>query len=111
MQIQQRAGTSQVRKLNIINVRARRGHFWRKNEKNEVFDEKMRFLLVSSKNSSNFAPANVTSIVHFDSVAQLVEQLTLNQWVVGSSPTGVTNQCPGGGIGRRARFRFVCRKV
>ena len=26
----------------------------------------------------------------FDSVAQLVEQLTLNQWVVGSSPTGVT---------------------
>ena len=25
-----------------------------------------------------------------DSVAQLVEQLTLNQWVVGSSPTGVT---------------------
>ena len=25
-----------------------------------------------------------------DSVAQLVEQLTLNQWVEGSSPSGVT---------------------
>ena len=29
--------------------------------------------------------------LHDDSVAQLVEQLTLNQWVVGSSPTGDTN--------------------
>ena len=28
----------------------------------------------------------------FDSVAQLVEQLTLNQWVEGSSPSGVTKQ-------------------
>ena len=27
-----------------------------------------------------------------DSVAQLVEQMTLNHWVVGSSPTGVTRQ-------------------
>ncbi len=27
-----------------------------------------------------------------DSVAQLVEQMTLNHWVVGSSPTGVTKQ-------------------
>ena len=27
-----------------------------------------------------------------DSVAQLVEQLTLNQWVEGSSPSGVTRQ-------------------
>ena len=26
-----------------------------------------------------------------DSVAQLVEQLTLNQWVEGSSPSGVTS--------------------
>lgn len=26
-----------------------------------------------------------------DSVAQLVEQMTLNHWVVGSSPTGVTS--------------------
>ena len=28
----------------------------------------------------------------FDSVAQLVEQLTLNQWVEGSSPSGVTRK-------------------
>ena len=28
----------------------------------------------------------------FDSVAQLVEQLTLNQWVEGSSPSGVTQK-------------------
>ena len=27
-----------------------------------------------------------------DSVAQLVEQLTLNQWVEGSSPSGVTQR-------------------
>ncbi len=27
-----------------------------------------------------------------DSVAQLVEQLTLNQWVEGSSPSGVTKK-------------------
>ncbi len=27
-----------------------------------------------------------------DSVAQLVEQMTLNHWVVGSSPTGVTTR-------------------
>lgn len=27
-----------------------------------------------------------------DSVAQLVEQMTLNHWVVGSSPTGVTSR-------------------
>ena len=27
-----------------------------------------------------------------DSVAQLVEQMTLNHWVVGSSPTGVTER-------------------
>lgn len=29
-----------------------------------------------------------------DSVAQLVEQMTLNHWVVGSSPTGVTSKRP-----------------
>ena len=28
----------------------------------------------------------------FDSLAQLVEQLTLNQWVEGSSPSGVTKR-------------------
>ena len=27
-----------------------------------------------------------------DSVAQLVEQMTLNHWVEGSSPSGVTRQ-------------------
>ena len=31
-------------------------------------------------------------ISFFDSVAQLVEQLTLNQWVEGSSPSGVTEK-------------------
>ena len=31
-------------------------------------------------------------VIFYDSVAQLVEQLTLNQWVEGSSPSGVTNQ-------------------
>ena len=31
-----------------------------------------------------------TELQDNDSVAQLVEQMTLNHWVVGSSPTGVT---------------------
>ena len=39
--------------------------------------------LVSSKKSSTFAPAFETKHVF---LAQLVEQLTLNQWVQGSSP-------------------------
>ncbi len=34
-----------------------------------------------------FAPPNL-------SVAQLVEQLTLNQWVTGSNPVGETNNQP-----------------
>lgn len=34
----------------------------------------------------------LSAVVLIDSVAQLVEQLTLNQWVVGSSPTGVTSR-------------------
>ena len=38
-------------------------------------------------------------------LAQLVEQLTLNQRVVGSKPTRPTI-CECGGIGRRAGFRF-----
>ena len=49
--------------------------------------------LFNSKNSINFALANgKTTRKHHkdDSVAQLVEQMTLNHWVVGSSPTGVT---------------------
>ena len=39
-----------------------------------------------------------------DSLAQLVEQLTFNQWVAGSSPARVI--CGFGGIGRRTRFRI-----
>lgn len=41
-----------------------------------------------------------------DSVAQLVEQMTLNHWVVGSSPTGVTT--------REIAFRqslFLCLRI
>jgi hypothetical protein len=51
-------------------------------------------------------------IVHpkFGPLAQLVEQLTLNQRVVGSRPTRpITSRlewCESGGIGRRAGFRF-----
>ena len=40
-----------------------------------------------SKKSSTFAPAFQKCEV---SLAQLVEQLTLNQWVEGSSPSGDT---------------------
>ncbi len=54
-------------------------------------------------------------------LAQLVEQLTLNQWVEGSNPSGPTtffslhdvsrtrsigNHCESGGIGRRTRLRI-----
>ena len=42
-------------------------------------------LLEGKQKNCMFAPHQ-----QIDSVAQLVEQLTLNQWVVGSSPTGVT---------------------
>ena len=41
-----------------------------------------------SKKSSTFAPALEKKV--FVSLAQLVEQLTLNQWVEGSSPSGDT---------------------
>jgi hypothetical protein len=47
---------------------------------------------------------------NFDFVAQLVEQYTFNVWVVGSSPTGVTN-LPKWRNGRRAGLRnqyFMC---
>ena len=49
--------------------------------------------MFNSNNSINFALANgkTTRKQHKDdSVAQLVERMTLNHWVVGSSPTGVT---------------------
>ena len=41
-----------------------------------------------------------------DSVAQLVEQMTLNHWVVGSSPTGVTPK-----RAEIARFRLFLRNI
>ena len=47
-------------------------------------------MLASSKISCTFAVGNQQNGFFFDSVAQLVEQLTLNQWVEGSSPSGVT---------------------
>ena len=60
------------------------------------------FLLTSSKKTVKhlekenikvtFAPANLLTELQNDSVAQLVEQLTLNQWVEGSSPSGVTKK-------------------
>ncbi len=55
-------------------------------KKKEVF---FGFHLSVQKNGCKFAPA-IEKQRSNDSVAQLVEQLTLNQWVVGSSPTGVT---------------------
>ena len=50
--------------------------------------KKNKNFLAGFKKSRTFA-AHLQK-AHCDSVAQLVEQLTLNQWVVGSSPTGVT---------------------
>ncbi len=45
-------------------------------------------------------------------LAQLVEHLPCKQGVVSSSLTaGTINQCPGGGIGRRAGFKIQYRKV
>ena len=51
--------------------------------------KKMQKYLVMSKKSSTFAPAFETSPV---SLAQLVEQLTLNQWVESSSLSGDTEK-------------------
>ncbi len=56
---------------------------------------KRRKNLDNNKKGSNFAPQkgsgyHVSKFRKHDSVAQLVEQMTLNHWVVGSSPTGVT---------------------
>ena len=55
----------------------------------------MKKNLDNNEKDSNFAPQkgrgyHVSLILKHDSVAQLVEQMTLNHWVVGSSPTGVT---------------------
>ena len=51
-----------------------------------------------SKKSSTFAPAFDERALNVVFLAQLVEQLTLNQWVEGSSPSedtkGHPNGCP-----------------
>ena len=64
-----------------------------------VFKKKDILLtLQNAKNKEKFLLyKNKTLTLHrkkrkSDSVAQLVEQLTLNQWVEGSSPSGVTKQ-------------------
>ena len=56
------------------------------------FQKNIGKTLASSKNSCTFAVGNHQGFPFFDSVAQLVEQLTLNQWVEGSSPSGVTRK-------------------
>ena len=56
------------------------------------FQKNLAKNLASSKNSCTFAVGNQQGFPFFDSVAQLVEQLTLNQWVEGSSPSGVTQK-------------------
>ena len=50
----------------------------------------MIFLLRQTDINGIFVPANRNqNTVRYVSVAQLVEQLTLNQWVTGSSPVRV----------------------
>ena len=51
-----------------------------------------------------FDPVNLH--LNDDSLAQLVEHLTFNQRVTGSSPVRVILICGFGGIGRRTRFRI-----
>ena len=48
---------------------------------------------------------NTVSILYFDSVAQLVEQMTLNHWVESSSLSGVTR--PNGKIKQIAETKTV----
>ena len=57
-------------------------------------DTKVVILVVSSLKS--FLKKIIVLLLQSqnDSVAQLVEQLTLNQWVEGSSPSGVTSNQP-----------------
>ena len=57
------------------------------------------------KRDINFAVAKGNQSPSNDSVAQLVEQMTLNHWVVGSSPTGVTK--PNGKIKQIAETKTV----
>lgn len=64
-----------------------------------------------------FAGSNPASPVLYGALAQLVEHLTFNQGVRSSNLRRVTKflsirrECGRGGIGRRAGFRFRCRKV
>ena len=53
----------------------------------------------------------VTPAIIYAALAHLVEQLTCNQQVIGSTPisgTSKSNICGDGGIGRRARLRIQC---
>ena len=79
-------------------------HIRQKSTKFDKKAQKMTFFyifslknLVISKKSSNFAPAFGKEASKKDanfivSLAQLVEQLTLNQWVESSSLSGDTNE-------------------
>ena len=58
-------------------------------KKNAYFLKKITKYFVNSKKSSTFAPAFEKEHV---SLAQLVEQLTLNQWVESSSLSGDTSR-------------------
>ena len=74
----------------FINLDYKGSTFWGNIQKNRVFLVKY---LVNSKKSSTFAPAFEKKRVF---LAQLVEQLTLNQWVQGSSPWEDTKRHPFG---------------
>ena len=61
-----------------------------KKQKNHHFFHFFSIFSCQFKNYLYLCNRNSTFAPHVDSVAQLVEQLTLNQWVEGSSPSGVT---------------------
>ena len=63
---------------------------WSKTTFFRFFLKNISKTLASSKISCTFAPAFEKRAVYVVFLAQLVEQLTLNQWVEGSSPSGVT---------------------
>ena len=87
----------------------------------------MRKSFGSSKKSSTFASAIERDALltrSFAEIAQLVEHNLAKVGVAGPSPVfrsqieqkerlgkALIINCPGGGIGRRARFRCVCRKA
>ena len=67
--------------------RAKKGDFRGKTKKIAFFAKKICKNACQFKNNAYLCNRNRKQP---DSVAQLVEQMTLNHWVVGSSPTGVT---------------------